>query len=265
MFKLKHYYSIQEALDLIAESARQRFSIDDLVELSRRGTLRMCFWFSGDICDVLQDTSGAFISPPYAFSGYVLIPKAYIDRTDKKLYIHSAPILEAIETNELHNIPNSTPAYERRVAEARSKAAGDSSITPTLPPQMALGSSPNALNGSYSANTFFVISLHEAVIPVSDLFQLVGRPSKASMEKSSTENLDRPLATRERRSLLVVIAALCKRYGVDYADRGTTQAVHKMVELMGAKLGEDTIREILAQIPEALESRVDVTKVQRRG
>ncbi len=66
---------------------------------------------------------------------------------------------------------------------------------------------------------------------------------------------DRPLTTRQRRTLLTVIAALCKEAGIDYQERGTAKRISIAVSELGAAVGEDTIRGYLSAIPDAVESR----------
>jgi hypothetical protein len=65
----------------------------------------------------------------------------------------------------------------------------------------------------------------------------------------------KPLATTERNTLLVLIAALCKQAKIDYKERGISGAIVKATEEVGAPVTDDTIRKILNQISDALESR----------
>lgn len=67
---------------------------------------------------------------------------------------------------------------------------------------------------------------------------------------------ERPLATRERNTLLTIIAALCDYSDIKHRERGAAVAVAKMTEELGAPVTGDTIRTVLAKIPSALESRM---------
>lgn len=60
---------------------------------------------------------------------------------------------------------------------------------------------------------------------------------------------ERPVAPKERSSLLKIIAALCQDMGIDVRDRGATTEVLRIVEssLRGA-VTDDTIRSVLNQI-----------------
>lgn len=67
---------------------------------------------------------------------------------------------------------------------------------------------------------------------------------------------DTGLKTRERNTLLAIIAALCKEARIDYAKPAAAAATIKNVTmLMGMNVGETTIEEHLKRIPEAIEAR----------
>ena len=66
---------------------------------------------------------------------------------------------------------------------------------------------------------------------------------------------DKPLKTRERRTMLTIIGALCRRAGIDPASRGAAVAIAGATEEIGAPVDDDSIRKALRQIPDAIESR----------
>ena len=68
--------------------------------------------------------------------------------------------------------------------------------------------------------------------------------------------LEKPLATRERRTLLVIIAALCSHSNIKHQDRGAATRPRELTEKIGARVSDDTTLRVLNQIPEALESRM---------
>jgi hypothetical protein len=70
------------------------------------------------------------------------------------------------------------------------------------------------------------------------------------------ERVDRPLHTRQRRTLLTIIAALCSQAGFDYDVRGAAQRIRRATELIGAPIDDGTIDGLLKEIPDALESRM---------
>jgi len=65
----------------------------------------------------------------------------------------------------------------------------------------------------------------------------------------------KPLTSKERNSLLVLLGAVCKNADIDPSQRGIATSLVAMTELVGAPLTDDTIRKILNQIEPAIESR----------
>jgi len=63
------------------------------------------------------------------------------------------------------------------------------------------------------------------------------------------------LATTERNTLLVIIAALCKYSEIDLDERGATTNVAQRTDDIGAPVSDDTVRKVLGQIPDALATR----------
>lgn len=70
-----------------------------------------------------------------------------------------------------------------------------------------------------------------------------------------TPNAEKPLTSKERNSLLVIIASLCKEANIDYNQRGVASAIQRLTEELGSPITDDTIRSVLKQINEAVESR----------
>lgn len=62
----------------------------------------------------------------------------------------------------------------------------------------------------------------------------------------------KPLTSKERNSLLVLIGALCKEVSIDPNKRGVAASLVAMTEVLGAPLTDDTIRKILSQIDDAV-------------
>lgn len=68
---------------------------------------------------------------------------------------------------------------------------------------------------------------------------------------------EKPLATRERNTLLAIIAALCKEAQIDYTKpaKAAGQILHT-TDSMGLQIGETTIERHLKKIPDALGTRM---------
>lgn len=69
-------------------------------------------------------------------------------------------------------------------------------------------------------------------------------------------NVDKPMTTSERNSLLTIIAALCDYSAIKPQERGAASQIAKMTEELGAPVSDDTVRRVLAKVPDALESRM---------
>ena len=67
---------------------------------------------------------------------------------------------------------------------------------------------------------------------------------------------ERPLTTKERNTLLIIIAALCKELKIDCARHAAAAATIKnLCDLQGLRIGETTIEGYLKKLPEAVEAR----------
>lgn len=79
-------------------------------------------------------------------------------------------------------------------------------------------------------------------------------------ESGNTHGLHRgekPLGTRERDTLLTIIAALCKDVGYDYTKAAKAAAMIQRTSAgMGVSIGETTIEGHLKKIPDALATRM---------
>ncbi len=73
--------------------------------------------------------------------------------------------------------------------------------------------------------------------------------------KQNTEEQLKPLTPKERNSLLIIIGALCNDANIDYNQRGIAVSIEKMTEILGAPVTDDTIRNILKQIDDAVSLR----------
>jgi hypothetical protein len=74
------------------------------------------------------------------------------------------------------------------------------------------------------------------------------------IEQLKKNNLDAP-SVRQRRTFLVMIAALCNHSNINYSERGAAQRISELTDVVGAPITDDTIRGILSEIEDAIESR----------
>ena len=66
---------------------------------------------------------------------------------------------------------------------------------------------------------------------------------------------ERELSTHPRRTLLAIIAALCKKVGIDPKARGAATAIALITEDAGLRVSDDTIRGLLGDMADAIENR----------
>ncbi len=76
-------------------------------------------------------------------------------------------------------------------------------------------------------------------------------------EKNQSLGQEKPLSTKERNTLLTIIAALAKHAKIDVKEAGkSAQYISGLTEEMGAIVSKRTIEDKLKQIPDALEVRM---------
>jgi hypothetical protein len=76
-----------------------------------------------------------------------------------------------------------------------------------------------------------------------------------ALDGDTSDNRLKPVSTKERQTYLVLIATLCRQANIDPSMRGISSAIAAMTEEFGAPVSDDTIRNILKQIPDAVEAR----------
>lgn len=95
---------------------------------------------------------------------------------------------------------------------------------------------------------------YSPMIP-SGLREIVAEGFTTSVEIDAPSSAEKPMTTNERNTLLTIIAALCDYSAIIPVERGTASQIAKMTEEVGAPVTDDTIRKVLAKIPDALVSR----------
>lgn len=96
---------------------------------------------------------------------------------------------------------------------------------------------------------------HTLVIRKEELDRFISaQDDEATVDPIAVED-EKPLATRERNTLLILIGALCKQVGIDPSSLGVAKSVATMTELVGAPVSEETVKNKLDQVAGALERR----------
>ncbi len=78
----------------------------------------------------------------------------------------------------------------------------------------------------------------------------------SAAKRSEPAKVDRPITSRARRTLLTIIAALCEHAKIAPQGRGTAQRIREAAESLGAPVDDETIRNALREIDDALETRM---------
>ena len=102
------------------------------------------------------------------------------------------------------------------------------------------------------------LAVKELMIENTELFtskmQLKNKLQEA--QKNYPEKAEQKLSTRSRRTLLTIIGALCNKSEIDYKLRGAAKRISEFTEEIGAAVTDDTIRKIINEIDDAIESRL---------
>lgn len=77
----------------------------------------------------------------------------------------------------------------------------------------------------------------------------------SKLEASTQTNSEKPLTTRNRRTLLTLLLALCEHGKISISTRGTSQRLKEMTERTGYPVSDDTIQKVLAEINELIDLR----------
>jgi hypothetical protein len=126
-------------------------------------------------------------------------------------------------------------ALTREAAALKAVARGGKNAIRHLTYQKALVGSPN-LDDPRSV----VASLEACLAENAKL-----KVQLADARHEDRTKVDRPLNTRARRTLLTIIAALCKANRLEAGARGTSQRIREMTEAIGAPVDDGTIAKAL--------------------
>lgn len=100
--------------------------------------------------------------------------------------------------------------------------------------------------------TFDMPEPHEIVISKAEIERF-----EAQFSEPAELTATKPLTTNERNTLLVLIAALCKKAGIDPGARGAAGELVQLARADGINvdIDRDTVKDKLKQIPDALSAR----------
>src|SRR5215831_12970069 len=166
MDTVKRYYSVEEASELLIERFGKQISVRDVLDLVVRGSLRLCFWFEGDLAQYTLGTETPTDDKYYLdFKGYIQIPISLISFNAREFSFRWARILEVVFAGD-----DDAPCVDKDVA-------------PFLGTFEETG---------HPALSQFCTSIDLACIPAVDLSTVVAN--------TNSTTIDKPLATKERNS-----------------------------------------------------------------
>jgi len=73
--------------------------------------------------------------------------------------------------------------------------------------------------------------------------------------KAAPSRNEAPASPRHRKTLLILIAALCEEAKINPQARGAAQRIEKLTEKLGARVDDETIRRVLGALVDALDSQ----------
>jgi len=76
-----------------------------------------------------------------------------------------------------------------------------------------------------------------------------------SSSNGRQSKIDKDLSTKERETMLVILAALCNEAKVDLSKKAMAPVINKMAQNIGVSITDDTIRDVINQIKGATEAR----------
>jgi len=187
----------------------------------------------------------------------------------------SRAITEATESGSLphgrenaQTVENDCVAYERRHMFGRDLKEWMEKAFPNEKPAFLFDDIERNSHTSISAESYRVLkadrdTLETRVNKTIEEFKIL-RQEKETIEadRNSLRGIvdksveaAKSLSTKERHTMLVIIAALCKEADIDYAKRGVAGVIQLLTENIGSPITDDTIRSILKQISEAVDIR----------
>ena len=119
----------------------------------------------------------------------------------------------------------------------------------------------NHIKGTGDENNCFMLTKAEPSISLDTVFQkgmvMMSEVARFEEQGIDTSHAEKPLGTRERDTLLAIIAVLCKEAKLDYTTSAKTAGlIVSAAASMGVSIGETTIEGHLKKIPDALRTRV---------
>jgi len=185
------------------------------------------------------------------------LPSPYIFPDEFPRPAPAAPKIPAILTEEGALTPyvstpaRSSPTPEEKIMLQVARAAWSAGTPPAVAPAPGESPAPSVVHrGRVTWDGEYHDRLKEALSPLEEVTSSPEAPAHVDDEKV--------LGTRERNTLLTIIAALCKELSIDVSQPSkAAAAIESLTTKIRARVAQRTIENHLKRIPEALESKSD--------
>jgi len=99
-------------------------------------------------------------------------------------------------------------------------------------------------------------ALEDAVFLNTEVVAFEVKHEASSDDKTSVQATEKPLSSKERNTLLIIIGVLCSECKLDYTKAAKTAGlIQGMAAFMKIRIGETTIEGYLKKIPDSLGTR----------
>lgn len=233
---LKRYCNIEDAAEFLTSDTGEKINEKDVLDLAARGLISLCMQFDGRIelsCynpDTFSELEPMIINK--RFKGYIKISQETIPLNKKEFGVYYAEIIEALDSGSKE---------ENWLAHSKTRVAAR--------PIKSFDEKTNEVE--YGV---FIIDTEEALIPTQDLLDF--RAKNKEIEKLAADS-EKPLSTKERNSLLIIIGLMAKdAYGDDLSKPYTlTKEIKAAAENLGIRISDDTIASKLKEARKVLQEK----------
>lgn len=287
--RLKDWVGLREAADHLSEILDERVKQSDIVELGLSQKCVISVYFGEGVVGrhapidrYSEDRMANFLSEEpnkkdcFIGSGVWDLTLHGIEKQNLKNYLSALKQLKVpnsvpdskgiVLRNETHYCQllepyDANPEFlgSRAYMHAEGLTGARGQFMPDSEHEVLTRKFNNFLNSRYRIEIFDAIYVPRINLPEHSKYCLRGfeleKLEHQLLPASLDKETDKELSSKERNTLLVLIAVMCDQANFDYTKRGIASAIEAATEQMGVRVSDDTIRKILKQIPLALESR----------
>ncbi|MEF3764095.1 hypothetical protein [Escherichia coli] len=280
LFKLKEFLTLEEAGEHLSRTLSEKVSLADIYRLALDGHITISVNFLGFIPmspgRIVKDDSespspyitikkslsmGEELKEPYILSKTAGFPISisewlFFDREimytygdwELSMLGHEYDYIEELYHQEIGG-GGTGRVFSGRIKAIVLTKLGSYFKIKDLPRPPDLGENELAAFIDDASNSVFFDTLtldsyrHQLIIKTAEITRFL-----QSLQGGMHEQESSVLSTKERNTLLAIIAALLQEQGINPSERGVTAAVRLMTEKTGFTVSENTIRNVLKQV-----------------